>query len=168
MTTYYNWLGPPLHIARYIAADYRFAKDCTTNDITNSTIWRTPHLFESELLNTSLIGCYSSTLDTNIVFLYCFGRINCNLIICSIAMLYTKIVIFYIKIDVRQDKFLLNKRPYNTGHLVSINLYNRIFNFNFLHYIFSFTIYLGICVEVESQNSTSTLNNFNQNLFSFV
>jgi hypothetical protein len=87
MTTDNDWLGPAWNEARNIRANNWLSEDSTVQNITNSSIWRLPHLFKLELNNTFLIRSNGSTLDANLVLLDCVGRLNGDLVIGGISVL---------------------------------------------------------------------------------
>jgi len=62
------------------------------------------------------------------------SRIDGNLIISFIPLSYTQIIVLDIQIKIRKNKFIFYKLPDNAGHLIAIQLHNRVFNRNFFHY----------------------------------
>ena len=63
------------------------SKNCTTQIISNGSIWWFPHLFKVEFYNSCLIGCDGGALYTYLMFSDCLGRIKSNLIISCISVL---------------------------------------------------------------------------------
>src|SRR6476661_942154 len=116
-----------------IFADNRFAENSTIKNITDSTIWRLPHLFKVKFLNTCLIGSYSSAFDADLVFFNGLGGINSHLVVGLITVLDTKVVVFNIHVQVRKDQLVFNKFPDDPRHLVPIQLYNRVSYFYLAH-----------------------------------
>ena len=82
-----------------------------------------PHFLQIVLCHSRCIWCNGSTLNSYTVFFGGFRTFHRNLIICRIPMLQTKIIIFCLKINIRQKQFVLNHFPQNSGHFVPIHFH---------------------------------------------
>ena len=98
-----NWRSPAWNESRDIRDDDRLSEDGAVEDVSDSSIWRFPHLLKAELFDTTSIRSDGGTLNGNFVFFSSIGRINRDLIICCIARLYTQVVVFNVEIYVGMD-----------------------------------------------------------------
>ena len=105
---------------------------------TDCSVRTLPHLFEFIFFYPCRIRCNGRTFDCYFVLLCCISRINCNLVICLIAVFQSKIIIICLKIDIRQKKIIFYHPPENSGHLISVHLNNRCRHLNFTHNFVSF------------------------------
>ena len=121
----YTWLNS-LYNDR--CTKYGSIKDCT-----DRTIRALVHLLEIIFVHTCMIWCDRRTFYCNTIFLSCFGGINRNLIICFITIIQSEIIILCIQINKRKKKFIFDHFPENSGHLISIHLYQRCRHLNFFH-----------------------------------
>lgn len=93
---------------------------------------RAPTLLKVEFLYASLIRSDSCAFHTHRVLLNSFGRVNSDLIICLVSVLEAEIIILEIDVQIRMDKFVLDVLPYDSGHLVTVQLYHRVLHFDLL------------------------------------
>ena len=69
MAANHDWLGPMWNQAWHIADDDWLAEDNSTQDITNSSVRRLPHLLKAKLSYTRFIGGNSCALNSDAVLL---------------------------------------------------------------------------------------------------
>ena len=100
---------------------------------TNRTVRALIHFFEIIFIHTCMIRCDGRTFNCNTILLCCFSSINRNLIICFITIIQSEIIILCIQINKRKKKFIFDHFPENSGHLISIHLYQRCRHLNFFH-----------------------------------
>ena len=105
----------------------------TIQDGTNSAVRAFVHFLQVILVHSCLIWGNGGTFYSNSVFLGCLCCIYSNLVICVISVLQAKIIIFSLQVNKRIQKFILNKLPENTGHLISVHLYKGCVHLNFCH-----------------------------------
>lgn len=60
-------------------------------------------------------------------------RINCDLVICLIAVFHTKVVVVKRDVEVRQNQTIFNELPNDSGHFVAVEFDNRVSNFDLGH-----------------------------------
>src|SRR5690606_9007354 len=94
MTTNNNWLCPTLNVTRYVAHNDWLTENGSSHNVTNSSVRRFPHFFQSEFFNTLFIWSNGSTFDSYVIFFNCFSRINSNLVVGCISVLNSQIVVF--------------------------------------------------------------------------
>jgi hypothetical protein len=99
-----NWFSPAGNKPWNVLDNDWLAEDSSTQDVSNSTVWRLLHLFELELLNTRLIGGNGSALDTNSTLLDSRGSIDSDLVISSISVLNAEIKILNFEVEVRDNQ----------------------------------------------------------------
>jgi hypothetical protein len=85
MTADDNGAGPPRDDARDVFNDNWFSEDGTIEDVTDSTIGASPHLFEVEFFDSGFVGGDGGALDADVVFFNGVGGVNGDLIICLVA-----------------------------------------------------------------------------------
>ena len=85
MSTNNDWGSPSWDASWNVGNHNWLSKYCSIKDVSNGSIWTSPHLLQIEFLNSSLIWSDGGTFDCNLMFLCCLSSINCNLIICLIS-----------------------------------------------------------------------------------
>ena len=83
-------------------------------------------LLQLEFLDSGLVWSDGRTLDADAVFLDRLCSINRHLIICLISIRQPQVVVFQIDVKVGMNEFVLDVLPYDSSHLVSIELYQRV------------------------------------------
>src|SRR5690606_8802596 len=68
MTPDYNRLCPTLNVTRYVFHDNGLTENSTSHDVSDGSVWRFPHFFQSELLYSGFVRCDGRTFDSDIVF----------------------------------------------------------------------------------------------------
>lgn len=111
MSTNDNGLDPSWNRPWDRVDDDWLTEDGTTEDVSNGSVWRQPHLLELKFLHSRLVGCDRGTLDGNLVLLGSLGRVDGNLIISCITVLDAQIVILEIDVQEGQDEFVPNLVP---------------------------------------------------------
>jgi hypothetical protein len=101
---------------------------CQTYATLTSRLMRLLTLLQVELLNTSLVRSDGGALDTDRVLLDSFGSIDSDLIVGLISIGETEIVVLEIDVEVRVDKLVLDVLPDDTGHLITVQLDDRVLN----------------------------------------
>ena len=110
----YTWLNSFYH--------NRSTEYGSVQDGTDRSIRTLVHFFQIILFHSGCIGCDGGTFYCNSVFLGCFCRINCHLIVCLVSVFKAKIIILCIQFQIWCEKFVFDDLPQNTCHLVSIHL----------------------------------------------
>src|ERR1700761_8754207 len=93
----------------YIGHNNRLAENGAIQYITDSTVWRFPHLLQVKLLNTGLIGCNGSTFYAYTILFNSIGSINSYLVVCFITIFQSQVVILNINVKVRDNQFIFYK-----------------------------------------------------------
>ena len=126
-------LGPARHEARHVRANDGLAEDHATEDVADRTVGRAPHLLELELLDAGLVRCDRRAFHADAVALDRLGRIDRHLIVGGVAVLDAEIVIVEVEIEVGVDELVLDLRPDDPGHLVAVELDDRIGHLDLRH-----------------------------------
>ena len=125
-------LSPSGNAARDVLDDDGFAENDTTTDVADGSIGRLPHLLEVELLNTCLIWGDGCTFNSDFALFDGFGCIKSDFIVSLVSVLHTEIEILDVQIQKWMNKLILDLLPEDSGHLITIELSNWVFNFDFL------------------------------------
>ncbi len=105
-------------------------------DIADGAVGRFIHLLEAEFLNPGFIRGDGSAFDADAVLLDGFRRVDGDLVVGFVAFLDAEIVIFEFDVEIGQDQFLFDEIPDNAGHLIAIELDDRIGNLDLVHKYF--------------------------------
>jgi hypothetical protein len=54
------------------------------------------------------------------------GRVDCDLVVCGIAILHSEIIVFDVNVQVREDELFLDHVPDDAGLFVAIEFNDRI------------------------------------------
>jgi hypothetical protein len=94
-------------------------------------------LFQSELFYSCFIRCDGGTFDTDFTLFDCFGSVNGDLIIGLVSVLDTEIKVLDWDINEWSDELLFDGLPDDSGHFISIEFYDWIFDCDFgvLHFV---------------------------------
>lgn len=108
-----------------------FSKNGSVQNISDGTIRTFPHVLKIKFLDSGFIGSDGCAFDTDFALFDGVGCINSDLIIGSISVLDTKIKVFDVKIQEWEDELILDGFPDNSGHFITVELGNRVFDFDF-------------------------------------
>ena len=121
--------------SRNIGLNTLYYYGCTENGSVHyrpdSTVRALIHFTKVIFLNSGIIRCDSRALNGNSKSVCSICRVDSYLIAGLITMFKSKIVILCLQIDKRIQQFVLYHLPDNTGHLISIHLYQRCCHLNF-------------------------------------
>ena len=127
-----NRLFPVFH-CRF---DGRNGDWCTENSTienrTNRSVGALPHFMELVFVHTLMIRRNGRTLHSHTILLRCLSRVNSNLVACLVTLRKTEVVVFCFQIHERENQLVLNHFPEDSGHLVTIHLYQWSGHLNFL------------------------------------
>ena len=130
MTTDDNWLVPMRHQFRNVLADDRLAKYNAIQNVTNRAVRRLPHLLQVKFFNPGFVRGYRCAFHANAVFQDCVCRVNRHLVAGCITILDAQVVIVNVDIEIRQDQTIFDEFPDDSRHFVTVNINNRIYNFD--------------------------------------
>ena len=142
MTAHDNRLGPTGHKAGDVLTDDRLAENHAAQNVTDRPVGGAPHLFQAEFLDPSLVRGDGRAFDANAVFLDRMGRVYGDLVVGLVADLHPQIVILQIHIEIGKDQLFLNEIPHDAGHLITVELNDRVFHFDLGHHLRSFEMIL--------------------------
>ena len=125
--------GPSGHETRHVARDDRLAKDHAAQNVADRAIGRFPHLLEAELFYARLVGRDRRAFDADAELLDRVGGVDRHLVGGGVAILDRQIVIFEIDVEIGVDQLFLDIAPDDVGHLVAVELDDRIGNLDFRH-----------------------------------
>ena len=121
-----------LDVARLLvwagADDDWLSEDRTAEDVSYGSVWREPHLLQVELLHAGLIWSDGGTLHADTVLPDGVGRVDSDLVVRGVSGFDPEVVVLEVDVEVRQDELLLDVRPDNPRHLVSVQLHDRVFD----------------------------------------
>lgn len=83
-------------------------------------------LLEVEFLDSLFIGSNGGTLDADRVFLDSLGSIDGDLVVSLVTVGKAEIVVFEVNVEVWVDELVLDVLPDDSGHLIAIELDNRV------------------------------------------
>ena len=115
-------LGPAGNQTRYVGHDDRLAENRTTEDVADGAVGRAVHLLQPELFDPRLVRGDGRTLDADPELLDRVGRVDGDLVVGLVATLHAQIVVLQVHVEVRQDQPVLDERPDDAGHLITIEL----------------------------------------------
>lgn len=116
----------------YVFADDRFSENNSVEDITDGAIRTLPHLLKLEFLHSLFVRGDSGTLHCHIVFKGCLGTVYGDLVVSRISIFYAQVVIVQFNVELRKYQFIFDAFPNNTGHFISIHVYNWVLDFYFI------------------------------------
>ena len=159
---------PGCYQPRHIFYHYRLSENSTSKNITNGSIGGSVHSFQAKFLHPILIRSNGGTLYSHPCFQNCMGSINCDLIVCFIPFWNTQVIVLDLKIKIWKNKFIFYKLPDNASHFIAIQLYYRVFNFNFFHFYFIWLKVLrtALCCTQVTGNSSQKTHLWTNNTFS--
>ena len=83
-------------------------------------------LLQVELLDSCFIRGDGRTLDSDRVLLDGLSGIDGDLIVGLVTVLESQIIVLEVNVEVRVDEFVLDVLPDHAGHLISVELNDRI------------------------------------------
>jgi len=95
-----DWLGPSWHKSRDARDNNGLTEDGSVKDVPDRAVWRSPHLLESELLNTALVWGDRGALDSYLVLLDSVGAIDGDLVVSGVTGSDTQIVVLGLEVNV--------------------------------------------------------------------
>ena len=102
-------------------------------DRTDGSVGTLPHFFQMILFHTGCIGRDGCAFHCYSIFFGRFCSINGDLIIGLISLFQSKIIILRLQINKRKKQFLFDHLPQDSGHLISVHLYQRCHHSNLFH-----------------------------------
>ena len=127
----------------YIFDDNRLTEDNATEDVSDGSIRRLPHLLQVKFLDACLIRRDRRAFDADTMLLYRVSAIDSHLVISLIAILDTEVVILKIQIKIRKNQLLFDEGPDDASHLVAIELDDGSSDFNLVHLEILHIVLLG-------------------------
>ena len=126
-------LGPARNQPRHILDHDRRAEDGAAENVSDGAVGREPHLLEVELLDAGLVGGDGRAFDAHAVLLDGVGGVDGDLVVGLVAVLDAEVVVVQVDVEVRQDQHLFDHLPDDASHLVTIEVYDRAFDFDLGH-----------------------------------
>lgn len=117
---------PAGHEAGHSRDDDGLAEDGAAKVVADGAVGGQPHLLELELLNALLVGRDGGALDAHAVLLDGLGGIEGDLVVGLVAVGQAQIVVLEVDVEVRVDELVLDVRPDDAGHLVAVQLDDRV------------------------------------------
>src|SRR5690606_24107439 len=119
-------------------------------DVADGAVRRAPHLLEIELGHPRLVGSDGGALHPHPVPLDGVGRVDRDLVVRGVAVLDRQVVVLQRDVQVRQDQPLPDLLPDDPGHLVAVELDDRVGYLDLRH--------RGLLLQGVSCNSTTVLD----------
>ena len=116
-----------------VRAQDRLAEDHPAQDVADGAVGRLPHLLEVEFLHPRLVRGDGGALDADAVPLDRLGGLDRHPVVGGVAVLHAEVVIVDLKIEERQDQLVLDHLPDDAGHLVAVEIDDRIGDLDFGH-----------------------------------
>ena len=98
-----NWLLPSWNKFWDVRDNDGGSENGTSDDVSDCTVWRPPHLLEIKLCHTSFIGGDGCAFDSNFAGFDGFGGLNSDLVISSIAVFHAEIKVLDVQVQMRED-----------------------------------------------------------------
>ncbi|MEY3656080.1 MAG: hypothetical protein RL114_438 [Actinomycetota bacterium] len=133
VTTDHDGLCPTWNKLWNVVADNWLTEHNTTEDVADCAVRRLPHLLQTELFNTSLVGGNRRALDTNAMLQDRLRRIDGDLVISRVAVLHAEVVVLKFDVEVRENEALFNELPDDASHLVAVEFNDWIVNLDLRH-----------------------------------
>ena len=126
-------LGPARHQPRDVRDDDRLAEDDAAEDVADRAVGRLPHLLQAELLDPGLVGRDGRALHADAVLLDGVGGVDRHLVVGGVAVLDAEVVVVQVDVEVREDQLVLDELPDDPGHLVAVELDDRVVDLDLRH-----------------------------------
>ena len=94
---------------------------------------RDPHLLQAELLDPRLVRRDGRALDADAVLLDRVRRVDGDLVVGRVAVLDAEVVVVEVDVEVRVDQPVLDELPDDPGHLVAVDLDDRVLHLDLRH-----------------------------------
>lgn len=130
-------LGPARNESRNVGDDDRCAEDRAAENVADRSVRGTPHLLETEFLDTCLVRRDRGAFDADAVLL---DRVRCvdgDLVVGLVAVLDTEVVVLEVHIEIRMDQLVFDELPDNARHLIAVEFDDGALNLDFGHGCFA-------------------------------
>ena len=124
---------PARHQPRHVGTDDRLAENHTAKDVADGAIGRTIHPLQAEFLDPVFVRGNGGAFDADTVFLDRLGRVDGDLVVGAVALFDPEIIILQVDIEIGQDQLVLDELPDNAGHLIAVELDDRVFYLDLRH-----------------------------------
>ena len=126
-------LGPARHQPGHVLADDRLAEDHPAEDVADRAVRRPPHLLEAELLHPHLVRRDGGAFHPDAAVPDGVRGIDGHLIVGRVAILDAEIELEQGQLEMGLDQLVLDHLPDNAGHLVAIEVGDRVLHLDFVH-----------------------------------
>ncbi len=126
-------LGPARHKPRDVGDHDRLAEDDAAEDVADRPVRRAVHLLQAELLDPRLVGGDRRALDADAVPLDRFRGFDRDPVFARVAALDPEVVVLQLDVEVGKDQLLFDERPDDPGHLVAVELDDRVLDSDLRH-----------------------------------
>lgn len=126
-----DWLMPFGDDSRDVLYDDGLSEDSTIEVVSDGSVGTLPHLLQVELLDSGLIWGDGRTFDADLALTDGLCCLKGHLIIGFISMMNTQIEVFNVKVQEGKDQLVLDPLPDDTGHLITVELGDRVDDFDF-------------------------------------
>ena len=133
VTADHDRLRPAGHQARHVGDHDRLAEDDAAEDVADRPVRRAVHLLQAELLDPRLVGGDRRALDADPVPLDRVGGVDRDLVVGRVAALDPEVEVLEVDVEVGQDQLLFDERPDDAGHLVAVELDDRVLDLDLRH-----------------------------------
>jgi hypothetical protein len=96
-------------------------------------VGRAVHALEAELLDPGLVGGDRRALHADAVLLDRVGGVDRDLVVGRVAALDPEIEVLQVDLEVRKDQGVLDELPDDPGHLVAVELDDRVLHWDLRH-----------------------------------
>jgi hypothetical protein len=133
MAADHDWIGPARDQPGHVRDHDRLTEHHPAQDVANRPVGALPHPLELEFLNPVFIGGDRRALDADAVLANRIGAIDGDPVLGLITHLDREVIILQVDVKVGQDQPLADPLPDDPGHLVAVDLNDRIFHLDLGH-----------------------------------
>ena len=98
---------------------------------------RLPHFLEVEFLHAGFVRRDGRAFDADAVLLDGIGGIDGHLVVGGVAVFDRKVIIVDVEVEIGEDQLVLDELPDDAGHLVAVEIGDRVCYLDLLHGISS-------------------------------
>ena len=116
-----------------VAADDRLAEDHAAQDVADRAVGGLPHPLQPEFLDPRLVGGDRGAFDADPMLQDGLRGVDGDLVVRAVALLDPEVVVAQVDVEIGQDQLRPDDLPDDAGHLVAVELDDRVFDLDLRH-----------------------------------